>query len=271
MRSRLVAISLAAAACAASLSEARADCSQTDRNVVYAGKPAPVYLAKNVWSTVIFPENLQSILPEKPQGLVYQESVFHDRLFFTVTDPLYFGNVILEGVDGKTYELNILGRDGCADHTVTLMDQAAAAVAPPPPAPANGRQKTLLEYMIAGTPPPDYTVEEVPGPPEKRLVYSQGLGTVNFYIDKIYHGYNYTGFVLLAVNQGRTPVRVNIEGIDFGSSELRKTFGRVKQITMEPWDFRLGPAPEYSSDAAHPTNQGIVYIVTYNRSNLGGE
>jgi hypothetical protein len=251
---------------------AHAECSTADRSAAYAGKPMPFYLAKGAWSLVIFPENLRTILNEHPDGVQYREGYFHDRLYFTVTDPLYFGNVTIEGVDGKTYELNLLARDGCPDTKLTVLDSAQQAKAPPPsPLAGTGKERTLMDFMVNGTAPPDYTIEEVQGTPEQRLVYTQGLGTVNFYLDKIYHGYNYTGFVLLAVNQGRSPMRVDIQNIDFGGEALRKVFGRVKQITMEPWDFRLGPSPEYASDSAHPTNQGIVYIVSYNRTDLGGE
>jgi hypothetical protein len=259
-------------ACTAIPALSQAECVSADRNAVYAGKPTPFYLSKGTWSLVIFPENLRTILLEKQAGVMYREGVFHDRLYFTVTDPLYFGNVTFEGADGKTYELALLARDGCPDTKLTVSDSAQSSKEPPPtPLAGTGHEKTLIEYMWNGETPPDYTVETVQGTPEQRLVYSQGLGTVQFYLDKIYHGYNYTGFVLLAVNPGRSPVRVDIQNIDFSGEAIRKVFGRVKQITMDPASFRLGPAPEYASDAAQPKNQGIIYIVSYNRTELGGE
>lgn len=253
------------------MTAACADCDRSERTVVYSGKPVPIYLSKE-WTEVIFPQSLRAILPEKPTGMVYRESVFHDRLFFSITDPLYFGTVLLEAADGRTYTLRLLGRSGCGDMTDTILDQSNVGSSPPPPPPASsyGHQKTLIEYMIDGDTPPGYTVEEAQGTPAQRLVFAEGLGTVQFYLDKTYRGYNYTGFVLLAVNRGRTPVRVDLQGIDFEGSDIEKTFGHVKQITMQPWDFRLGPAPEYASDSAHPTNEGIVYIVSYNRRQLGG-
>lgn len=272
MRRNALLCPLALLACMGTPMFANADCVTADRSAAYAGKPLPFYLSKGEWSLVIFPENLRTILNERPTGVQYREGYFHDRLYFTVTDPLYYGNVTIEGADGKTYELNLLARDGCPDTKLTVLDSAQSSKAPPPsPLAGTGHEKTLIEYMWDGKAPPDYTVEEVQGTPEQRKVYSQGLGTVEFYLDKIYHGYNYTGFVLLAVNSGRTPVRVDVQNIDFGGEAIRNVFGRVKQITMDPASFRLGPAPEFSSDSAHPSNQGIVYIVSYNRTNLGGE
>lgn len=242
-----------------------AACERVQRQVVFAGTPVDVNVAPNQFTEVVFPETLAAVLPEKTEGLQYHENAFPDRLFFTVEDPKYRGIVILQGVSGNTYHLRLLGGN-CADLTIhgNARSTSEALVAPPASAQKKGRK--LIEYMLTGETPPAYSRTQLTDPLPSRLVLEQG--SVKFYLSEIYKGLNYTGLVLMAVNEGRVPYRVALEGIDFSTPELRNVLGRVTEITMYPYDFRLGPAPEFAADAAHPSHQGLVFIVSETRRGL---
>lgn len=250
---------IAAAALTTILSaDAYAACERMQRSVAYDGRPVDVRVAKGQFTEVIFPEQLVAVLPEKVQGMSYHENAFPDRLFFAVDDSAYRGIVILQGQSGSSYHVRLNGA-ACGDLTVRI-DERSIEPLRPPPATAQRAGKKLIEYMLLGETPPAYSRSKVDVPMPERLVLEQG--SVKFYIDEIYKGLNYTGIVLLAVNEGRVPYRVALEAIDFSTPELREVLGRVTEITMFPYDFRLSPAPEFAADAAHATHQGLVFIVS---------
>lgn len=232
-------------------------CDREQRQASFSGKPIEIRVAPQQFTEVVFPETLAAVLPEKVEGLRYHENAFPDRLFFTVEEADYRGIVILQGVSGDTYHLRLAGGT-CGDLTVHVTSGANVAPSAPPPA-AQKQGKKLIDYMLLGETPPAYARDKIDTPLPSRLVMQQG--SVKFYLSEIYKGLHYNGLVLMAVNEGRTPYRVALEAIDFATPELREVLGRVTEITMFPYDFRLGPAPEFAADAAHPSHQGLVFIV----------
>jgi len=272
--SRVTAYCLAAALALLSLS-ASADCERRTRTISYAGDPEKVFISPGQFTEVIFPEELAAVLPERPEGLSFHENAFPDRLFFTTEDKAYVGNVILQGASGQSYHLQLLARQGCADTTVTVERAGDSKTAKKAKkqglgdaGPQDRPEVRLLRAMVTDQSLRGFDRREADGELGSRMVYEQG--PVALFLHEIYEGRRYTGFILLAVNRGRTPYRVALEALDFQSRRIREAFGRVRKITMEPNDFRLDPAPEFASDAMEASHQGIVYIVSEKTEALRG-
>lgn len=239
------------------------NCDRIQRSESFAGKPLDISVSPDQFTEVVFPDELVGILPEQPEGMRYHETPgFADRLFFSVEETDYRGIVILQAEDGTTYHLRLVATEGCADSTVSLLGGETKQPSKPPER-EQQRGRKLMEYLLLGETPPGYQRERVKGSLNERLVFEQG--SVRFFLEEVYKGYNYKGYVLRAVNEGRVPYRVAIEGIDFTDRGLRQQFGRVSEITMQPYDMRLDPAPEYAADVPNSQHQGLVFIVSENR------
>lgn len=244
---------------------ADAACERQTRTIVFGSHPAQITLAPKEFTQVVFPEPVIGFLPEKPEGLRsfgQDMGVSAERMFFTLTDEKYEGLALVHGKSGRTYHLSIVGRPSCADLTVNG-EIATPKTHKPPSAVELSSGRKLLEYMAMGQEPDSYTRRKVPGTLPERLVFRQG--SVSFFLSEVWEGQNYTGVVLLAVNKGRVPYRVGIEQIDFASPELREVLGRVTEVSMWPYDFRLAPSPEFAADAVHAQNQGLVFVVAENK------
>lgn len=237
-------------------------CDRVQRSATWSGAPLEIAVSPDAYTEVVFPEPLAGILPEREEGLRYFENPFPDRLFFTVDDPGYNAIAIIQGRTGQSYHLRLDARSGCADSTVTILGRGSATVSAVPEALQKTTRRKLIEYMILGETPQGYARKQITGDFSDREIIRQG--SVGIYLTETYRGVNYTGYVLLAVNEGRTPFRVALESIDFAARGFTDSVGVVREITMQPYDFRLGPAPEYAADATNPSHQGLIYLVTDN-------
>lgn len=239
-------------------------CDRTDRVTVYQGRAIPVYAADDQYAEVKFPEALRGLLPEQPNGISINQAAFPDRIFIRTEQDgkPYNAQVLVQSASGNSYRLQVIER-ACADGTVSVVDESPAlpssAAASDDSGVEPGKQR-LIKYMVRGATPDGYQIEQATGSPQQRLVLAQG--SVAFYLEQIWRGSGDIGVVLLAVNRGRTPFRVAIDNIEFGSRELISKFGHVREISMMPADFRLDPAPEFAADAAQAQNKGLIYIVS---------
>lgn len=243
---------------------AEAACDRVQRTVEFTGKPVVIYSDPDSWPEVVFPEKIAGRLKETPDGLKDRFAPFSDRIYLKTTNPMYSGYMFVHGQSGKTYTLKILARKGCPDSSVHISkpfiedEQSPNTEARPSKLP-NG----LFERLVRGTPkdkPSGYTEINFNNTLESKLVFRQG--PVEFYIQKVWRGRKYSGTVLMAINQGRTPYYIALEAIDFSSPEVRKAIGKVRKIGMQPIDRRLGAAPEYAVDHFNPQNKGLIYIVS---------
>ena len=239
-------------------------CERQERTAVFAQRPVPVAIAPNEWTEVVFPEAVIGFLPERPEGLKsfgQEFGVSAERMFFTAEDGMYRGLALVHGRSGRTYHVEFIGRPSCAD--LTVRGEIAQIRTPKAPSEAEkSAGRKLLEYMVLGEEPPSYTRKKLDTALPDRLVLRQG--SVKFYLSEIWEGRNYTGLVLLAVNEGRVPFRVALEAIDFSSPELKSVMGRVAELTMWPYNWRLEPAPEFAADSVHARNQGLLFVVAEN-------
>lgn len=258
---------------AASPALAWSACDRTDRIAVYQGRAVPVYAADDQYAEVKFPEALRGLLPEQPGGISINQAAFPDRIFIRTEEDgsSYNAQVLVQSASGASYRLQVIER-ACADGTVSVVDESPALAQQQDIPDDSGRepgQQRLIKYMVRGATPSGYQIEQAEGSPQQRLVLEQG--SVAFYLEETWRGAGDMGVVLLAVNRGRTPFRVAIDNIEFGSRELTEQFGHVREISMMPTDFRLDPAPEFAADAAQAQNKGLVYIVSNrNRRTLHG-
>ena len=238
-------------------------CERAQRNVEFTGVPVTVYADKDSWVEVVFPEKIEGRLKETPKNLVDHFKPMSDRMYFQTNDPIYTGYVYANAGSGATYNIKVVARPGCPDSTVYIHKPEPVNDADAVEAASTSSKKGklgLIEYLYLGKKPHGFREMKVPGNKQQRLVYKQG--PVQFYLEKIWQGHRLSGFVLMAENQGRTPYRVAIEAIDYATPEIRRIFGKVRKITMNPTDMRLGPAPMYASDPMHPHNKGLIYIVS---------
>ncbi|ULQ48332.1 hypothetical protein JN531_017005 (plasmid) [Flagellatimonas centrodinii] len=245
-----------------SVAGAAEPCDRVQRSATWSGAPLDIAVSPEAYTEVVFPEPLAGILPEREDGLRYFENPFPDRLFFTVDDPEYHAIAIVQGKTGQSYHLRLDARSGCPDSTVKVLARGTSAVSAVPDELQRSTRRKLIEYMILGETPQGYARKQITGDLSDREIIRQG--SVGIYLTETYRGVNYTGYVLLAVNEGRTPYRVALESIDFAARGLTDAVGLVREITMQPYDFRLGPAPEYAADATDPSHQGLIYLVTDN-------
>ncbi|MBO9471742.1 hypothetical protein J7355_16750 [Endozoicomonas sp. G2_2] len=259
---------------AASPALAWSACDRTDRVTVYQGRAVPVYAADDQYAEVKFPEALRGLLPEQPAGISINQAAFPDRIFIKTEEDgqSYNAQVLVQSASGNSYRLQVIER-ACADGTVSVVDESPALAQKHVGSGDEGREpgkQRLIKYMVSGATPSGYQIQKATGSPQQRLVLEQG--SVAFYLEETWRGAGGdTGIVLLAVNRGRTPFRVAIDNIEFGSRELIEQFGHVREISMMPSDFRLDPAPEFAADAARAQNKGLVYIVSNrNRRTLHG-
>jgi len=247
-------------------SSALAMCKSGVREIDFSDRPETIYVG-DIWTEVIFPEPIIGRLKQKPEGLQDNKTTpFSDRLYFKTSENTYTGMVFVHGKSGQTYTLRLLARANCPDTIVRGYGDASIS-SEPPTVNARGRstsRRKLMEFMLLGynkhNKPKGVRIERPEGSKAKRLVFKQG--PVHFYVEEIWKGQRAVGTVLLAENMGRTPYRVAIEAINFSSPQLTKLFGRISEVTMQPYDFRLAPAPEYAIDHRSTKHRGLVYIVS---------
>jgi hypothetical protein len=104
-----------------------ADCERQAREIYYSGSPETVYVATDQWTEVVFPEPLAGRLVEQREGLTVRTvPTFFDRFYLQAKDPVYVSTMFVHGRAGTSYQLKILGREGCADSTVTVRTDHAA-------------------------------------------------------------------------------------------------------------------------------------------------
>ena len=105
-----------------------------------------------------------------------------------------------------------------------------------------------------------YEQRDFSGPKDSRKVFEQG--SIKAYMHQQFIGQRYVGTILEVENQGRSAIRMDIQNINYTDPTILQTFGRVREITMNPFDFTLGPSPEYVSDIYGSTHRGYIYIVS---------
>lgn len=248
------------------------ECSRAPRKANFEDAPVRVYIGPNASTEVAFPETtLEGARPEKPEGLIFSRTKIPSKLNFSAEDEIYHGLVLIHGTSGRTYMLNLLSRPNCPDTFVQLVEPEAlepervASVQQQP----SRRPKGLIDYLIDHPAddelPINYRAVKFKGPKEDRKVFE--MASLTFYMHKQWVSEQYVGTILEVVNNGRTPFRVDIQNIDYSDPTIREVFGRVRAITMNPFDFRLGPSPEFVSEIYNTTNRGYIYIVSEKVSN----
>lgn len=243
------------------------ECSRAPRDANFENSPVNIYLSQDQVTEVAFPEStLEGVNPEHPEGLVLSRTRIPSKLTFSTKIDTYHGLVTVHGTSGRTYLMRLLARPGCADSFVKMVKpeaQPAQHSMNVSRAPHN-RPKGLIDYLIdnpsEGDIPAPYSLQNFSGTKKSRLVFEQG--SVKAYMYQQWTGPKYVGTILEVENTGRTAIRVDIQNIDYSSPTIVQTFGRVREITMNPYDFTLGPAPEYVSDIYGATNRGLIYIVS---------
>lgn len=242
---------------------AKEQCFSKKRVVYDNGQIIPIYVAPNKWPELIIEnKTIHATLPDNPEGLDIRSVNLSDRVFFNVEDPKYRGNVLVHTTDGKSIHFVLVGQSKCADLSVTVADDNEQTEITNDSNRSRVRQRGLrlvdMMYIGGDMMPSGFRREIIGGTKNERLIFKQG--SVFFYLKEIWHGNKTNGIIILVENQGRTPYRVAIESIDYGSPQLIKTLGIVRELTMMPTTRRLGPAPEFAIDQLHPTHQGLIFI-----------
>ncbi len=243
---------------------AYAACDNGLREVYFSDKPKRIYVG-DIWTEVVFPEPIIGRLKQNPEGLDDNKiTPFSDRLYFKTSEKTYHGIVFVHGKSGRTYTLKLLARINCPDTIVKAINDLDDVTPDNKEASTKKERRKLMEFMMLGTsngkPPEGVRIERPKGTKKARLVFRQG--SVSFYIEEVWHGRTTVGTILLAENYGRTPYHVAIQSINFSSPALKRAFGRVKEISMVPYDGRLSPAPEFAIDHRSSKHQGLIYIVS---------
>lgn len=244
--------------------QASMTCDRSPRTVEYRDMPVTVYVSENQRAEVSFPEEfLEGALPERPNGLVWNQTRIANKLTFSTSEEIYHGLFSVHGGSGRTYVLNILSRNDCADSVVRLIEPKPVDATPVSTAKTSTPPKSLIEYLILGEPPPrNYRhVSYMDREPSDRLVMEQG--SVRFYLVEQFVGPRLIGTTIEVVNTGRSAFRVAIESMDYSAPEIRSVFGRVAEITMVPFSRRLGPAPEFVSEIYEQSHRGLIHVVSF--------
>jgi hypothetical protein len=234
------------------------------REISFNGTPVAIYVSKDRRTEVVFPERIVGALPPvrsttketeaATDGIVWTRNPTLDRIFLMPSESNYQGTITLHGASGTSYILYLRG-DRNPDVLVTLADGRVRQEQQEQQAKNTPRHK-LIEYMMLGKVPRGYRHKAYTGKIEDRVVFRQGA--VMLYLLEAYTSPRYNGLVLVAENTGRAPVYFPIESIDFASSELRKAFGAVQELSIDsPY---LGPHPAYASEAAAAPHQSLLYV-----------
>lgn len=213
------------------------------------------------------PDALDITLPGFPDGAAPIPTLA-DRVLVRLrddADDMHTSMLTVHDQKGQSYFFHLIQRPGCADLSVRFPPGLPEAL----PKRADGAKgRTLIHYMLVGEIAPGYQVEPIRGPATDRLVFQDG--PVDFYLEQVWHGKAYTGYVLRVVNTSRIPYHVALQSMDFNAPGMIDRFGQITGISMRPYDFRLGPAPEFAVDAMHPTHQGTVFIEALNPEVVDG-
>lgn len=264
-RLRLTAL-LAASVFAASASAQ--ECERAPRDANFENAPVKIYLSPNQVTEISFPEaTLEGANPEKPNDLIFNRTRIPSKLSFSTSSNIYHGLLTVHGTSGRTYLIKFLAREGCADSFVRLIKpvKKEARVAQTTSSTQSGAvKKGLIDYLIDHPEAKDlpfyYEQKDFTGDKSSRKVFEQG--SVKAYMHQQFIGERYVGTILEVENTGRSAIRVDIQNINFSDPTIIQAFGRVREITMNPFDFTLGPSPEYVSDLYSNTSRGFIYIVS---------
>lgn len=244
------------------------ECNRAPRDANFEKAPVTIYLSPDQVTEVAFPEaTLEGANPENPDNLVFNRTTIPSKLSFSTTSSIYHGLLTVHGTSGRTYLLKFLARQGCADSFVKLVkpvERANAATTARSSSGAGGIKKGLIDYLIdhpkAEDLPVYYEQRSFTGSRPDRMVFEQG--SVKAYMHQQFIGERYVGTILEVENTGRSAIRVDIQNINYSDPAIIQAFGRVREITMNPFDFTLGPSPEYVSDLYSNTSRGYIYIVS---------
>lgn len=244
------------------------ECNRSPRDANFENAPVTIYLSPDQVTEVAFPEvTLEGANPENPDNLVFNRTTIPSKLSFSTTSNIYHGLLTVHGTSGRTYLLKFLSRQGCADSFVKLMkpvDRESTVAHASRSTGVAGIKKGLIDYLIdhprAKDLPVYYEQRDFAGPRSERMVFEQG--SVKAYMHQQFVGERYVGTILEVENKGRSAIRVDVQNINYSDPTIIQSFGRVREITMNPFDFTLGPAPEYVSDLYSNTSRGYIYIVS---------
>lgn len=252
-----------------------AECTRKPRELNFENSPNTVYLSDGQYTEVIFPEaSLEGANPEKPEDLIVSRTRIPSKLSFSTESDTYHGLFTVHGTSGRTYLIKFLARKGCADSIVKMVKPSTESVRATVSAPgtsASQVKKGLIDYLIdhpdADDLPTYYEQRDFEGPRESRLVFEQG--SIKAFMHQQFLGTRYVGTILEVINTGRSAIRLDIQNIDYSDPTIVETFGRIREITMNPFDFVLGPSPEYVSEIYGSTHRGFIYIVSQKEDDRG--
>lgn len=250
---------------------AAAGCSRGPKTIHWDGDTETLYSSEDQWTEVVFPEELMGKLEEKPNGIEIRavpigadvkDNPLKDRVYVQVQNDTYAGGVYFHGKSGHSFHLRVLARPDCANTKVTVLDARVDDSR------SSGKSKNrsrgsgrmgLIEHLHLGRLPDGFHRQTIEKPKKQRLVFEQG--PVAWFLEEIWRGPERTGFILSVVNRDRVPYEVSLQQIDFSHPKIRETFGLVREVAMDPFDRKLGPAPEFAVDELHPENRGLIYIM----------
>ncbi|HDS0956881.1 TPA: hypothetical protein QDZ28_000526 [Pseudomonas putida] len=241
---------------------ANEECNRSPRTVVYDNSPVDVYISNDTQrAEVVFPESyLFGVNPENPDGLELYPSPIKNKLAFNSHDAQYVGLVTVDGASGKTYQVNLITRPGCADSQVSIetqapVDQSKLARN------GKGNVKGLMNYLFDGTVPNGYRKNNFSKlTKQQRVVFRQG--SVEFSLQSQVIGPKYVGTTYEVVNRGRTAFKLAIDQIDYSNKAVRESIGVARQVSMLPTSRILGPSPEYVSEIYGDSHRGLLFIVS---------
>lgn len=237
-------------------------CDRSPRSVVYEDSPVQIFISNDTQrAEVIFPEeHLEGIYVEAPDGLQFYKTPIRNKLAFYASEEIYTGLAYVDGASGRTYILQLVSRNGCADSQVSITGSPISVNAQPV-TDRKGQPKGLMHYLFNGKVPAGYQAKHFARlDRQDRLVFRQG--SVEFYLQSQLVGSRYVGTTYEVVNTGRTAFKIAIDQIDYSSPAVRKALGRVRQVAMLPTSAILGPSPEFVSEMYSDPSRGLLFIVS---------
>lgn len=261
----------------AMVSQAQASCVRQAKSLYYADQTINVYVNDEQWTELIFPGKISGYKPEQSNGPIVKEvpiasknTVFANRVYVKAVKPLFTGTAFFHTDNGLSYHVRFLYRANCADPVVriknadTSQHNGANSTTSQydPRVRKNGLRLIEYLYLYGGDPdarlPSGFSRVLAQGNKEDRVILRQG--SLVFYLYETWSSRNLNGFVLQVENEGRIPARVGLEQINVNNPSFIKRFGRIREATMLPTSFRLGPRPEFAVDQLHPKHKGLVFL-----------
>lgn len=243
-------------------------CFQDPRTVNATGETMPLSTGEG-WTRVVLPEEgIVAFDPTVRVGIEVDRvgESLPNRFVVRTTDPEYTGLLFVIGTSGKDYSFRVQASE-CQDSRVTVSGSLPSAEGSRSAQEYEARdQKTLVGYMYqykrsnGDMPvPTTFRSERVAGTSEERLIME--AGSLQFFIDEIWHGATSTGLIVEVLNRGRKALHLNLAGFDFNSPSIRNSIGDINRIAMMPISANLAPAPEYLEDVYDQnTNRGFLFI-----------